>query len=188
MNDSLFDIAVKHKALYAPEGSPDNFFIHYPKFFESIRMRVNAVLEIGVLDGAATRCWKEYFPNAQIVGLDIVDCKQHEEERIRIWHGNQGNKNLLKEITEVHAPFDIIIDDGSRRFHDQLPTFETLFPHVSSKGFYVILGTTSSWSMGRILPGSLARQLPLFMHSIQNNSMGIKLIFTAVNFTLIQKS
>jgi hypothetical protein len=84
--------------------------------------------------------WKEYFPRAKIYGVDIRrQCKQHEEDRIKIFIGDQGNKNFLEKIVkEIGSSLHIVIDDGGHKSDLQIPSFEVFFPHLVPGGVYVI--------------------------------------------------
>jgi len=43
----------------------------YEKFFKHKRETVKNFVEISVVNGASLRMWKDYFPNANIYGIDI---------------------------------------------------------------------------------------------------------------------
>jgi hypothetical protein len=51
----------------------------YEKYFPFKRDDKITLLEIGVLNGSSVKSWKEYFVNANIIGVDInPDCKKYE--------------------------------------------------------------------------------------------------------------
>lgn len=113
-----------------------NYTRHYEKYFRAFRDQPINLLEIGVQTGASLRMWKEYFPNAQIYGLDYYDCEPFLEERISMFQGQQADVKVLEEVAKI--PFDVIIDDGSHKNVDVLISFEYLFPRMKVGGIYVI--------------------------------------------------
>ena len=114
-----------------------NYLPLYHRHFNEIRMQVKRVLEIGVQTDSSIRMWKDYFPNAEIYGLDIEpNCKQFEEDRIKIVIGDQSDRNVLSTLPD---DFDIIIDDGSHIPEHQVGSFLYLFQHkMNSRGIYVV--------------------------------------------------
>jgi hypothetical protein len=125
---------------------------HYQFHFEQMREQPIRLLEIGIggygdkgRGGNSLRMWKHYFPNAQIVGLDIQDKKFVEEDRIKVYQGDQSDPETLRRINEESGPFDIILDDGSHRVWHVLPTFEILYPLLADGGMYVIEDVQSSY-------------------------------------------
>lgn len=114
---------------------------HYHNAFGLIRKNITRVLEIGVKEGASLLTWEEYFPMADIYGVDklpwLVDKSMG---RIKVLIADQSDKNdlsrLVAAITDGVPP--IIIDDGSHMQHDQQITFEKLFPLMPRGGFYII--------------------------------------------------
>lgn len=132
-------------ALAAKYGTDKRAGIHnytavYERHFAPIRERAAKVVEIGVLGGASVRMWEEYFPAAQIIGLDIkVVTKRWATSRISIHIADQGKpEDLRRVIAETGGDFDIVIDDGSHLHEHQRISFETLFPAVRSGGLYAI--------------------------------------------------
>ena len=67
---------------------------HYEKHLGPLRHHVMSVLEIGIYRGASLQMWRDYFPNAQVYGLDINDVKLIGE-RIHVLRGDQSDDSLL---------------------------------------------------------------------------------------------
>lgn len=132
-------------------GTDKSSIIHdylrkYEKYFQHKRIDDIKLLEIGVLKGQSVKTWKEYFYNGEIIGVDISpECKQYEEDRIKIEIGDQTDKNFLKGIVEKHGPFDIVIDDGSHNNTDVVFTFQFLVNHLKSNGTYVVEDSVTSY-------------------------------------------
>jgi len=62
----------------------------YSIYLEAYRDIEFNLLEIGVYNGASVKMWKEYFPKANIVAIDIDPrCKEYEEDRITIHIGDR---------------------------------------------------------------------------------------------------
>ena len=111
----------------------------YEKHFSRFRnLNVN-VLEIGVNKGGSLQMWKQYFgPNSNIFGLDILKkSKMHEEDRIKIFIGDQEDRVFLKDLVKKLPTIDILIDDGGHTMSQQITTFEELFPYISKNGIYL---------------------------------------------------
>jgi hypothetical protein len=108
-----------------------HYFDIYVKHFEAYRNRPIRMLEIGVFRGGSLRMWKEYFhPDSTIVGIDIdKSCKDHEiaDKKVFVRIGSQADPKFLAEVNEEFGPFDIILDDGSHKTHDQNISFGALF-------------------------------------------------------------
>jgi hypothetical protein len=125
---------------------------HYARHFRHLRRKKITLLEIGIggyddpqRGGASLRMWRQYFPNAQIVGLDYFDKSPHAEKRIRIYRGDQSDENILRKIIADVGPPDIIIDDGSHVNQHVIKSFEVLFPLLSDEGIYVVEDTQTAY-------------------------------------------
>lgn len=77
--------------LYHSKWNPHLFGQHYQEHFAPLRKKKLKILEIGVRgyddpesDGNSLRMWKHYFPKSMIYGIDIIDKKALEEDRIKI--------------------------------------------------------------------------------------------------------
>lgn len=118
-----------------------NYTPAYHELFKDRREQVRYVLEIGIGHGCSLRMWKDYFPQAQIVGIDTNTACLFIEDRIHCFMADQYNgddlmiviKNLLN-----HPKFDLIIDDGSHEPAHQIFSAQMLLPYLAHDGIYVI--------------------------------------------------
>jgi hypothetical protein len=125
---------------------------HYARHFRHLRRKNITLLEIGIGGeenpndgGGSLRMWRQYFPNAQIVGLDLYDKTPHAEKRIRIYRGDQSDENVLQRIVADVGRPDIVIDDGSHINRHVIKSFEVLFPVLADDGIYVVEDTQTAY-------------------------------------------
>lgn len=112
---------------------------YYDSLFSTLRNKKINLLEIGVKDGASLRVWRDYFPNANIFGVDIdPTCTLRGPEEVKYLIGDQSDPKFLLYNVGHKGPFNIIIDDGSHLMDDQILTLCTLFPFLARGGLYVI--------------------------------------------------
>ncbi len=116
-----------------------HYFEVYHRHFERFRNRPVTILEIGVWGGGSLQMWKDYFgKECNIIGIDIMEeCKNYEEERIKIYIGSQEDRDFLQKVKRENANIDIIIDDGGHTMNQQITTFEELYPHLAEDGVYL---------------------------------------------------
>lgn len=114
-----------------------NYTEKYERYFLPLQNKHLKILEIGIQNGFSLKTWKEYFPHANIYGIDIEDCSHMNEERITTIQGSQNDVVFLVEVHANYGPFDIIIDDGSHVSNDMRISFDTLFPLLHQGGLYI---------------------------------------------------
>jgi hypothetical protein len=104
--------------------------------------RIN-IMEIGFLHGNSIKMWLDYFTNARIYCLDIIDCSfTHERfHYIKISQDNPILDNIFPD-----SFFDLIIDDGSHMTSHQIKSLEILWKKVKSPGFYILEDLHTSFS------------------------------------------
>lgn len=129
------------------------FFSHlFTKIYDSYlfekRNEVKKVLEIGIGQGGSLRMWRDYFPNAEVYGIDIDSNVMFKEDRITTFIVNQGIRAHLEGLLKTTGgDFDVIIDDGSHMIEHQQISFGYLFKYLKSGGLYIIedLHTSFGW-------------------------------------------
>ena len=134
-----------------------NYADIYDLMFRLRRNDVSLVLECGLgtnnpemyssmgvngKPGASLRLWRDYFPNASIIGCDIDERVLFEEERIKTFGCDQTNQasiaNFIENAGIAESSADIIIDDGLHEFHAGRSFFEGTIKYLSDDGIYVI--------------------------------------------------
>lgn len=120
---------------------PHGYMQYYARHFDELSDKKIRLIEIGVASGASIRTWDEYFthPDAEISGVDIDENCWHEiSERAQVFIHDGTSTN-------IHGPFDIVIDDGSHVSEDILKAFKHIFPQVVAGGWYVVEDWAVQW-------------------------------------------
>ena len=127
-----------------------HYFWVYEKHFAHLRDKEFKMLEIGVLNGGSLEMWRNYFPKAKIVGIDInPDCRNHEQsdKNIFVRIGDQSDEKFLQDLIDEFGEFDLILDDGSHHVDHVNKTFQYLYPKLKDGGIYFIEDTHAAyWS------------------------------------------
>ena len=114
----------------------------YTETYEGLfadRLNVWGVLELGIYHGGSLRAFRDYFPNAEIVGLDIhPQTMIHGEERIHTICGNVREPKALLEAAQYLGSYTLIVDDASHLPIDQFQALKHLWPFVEKDGYYII--------------------------------------------------
>lgn len=115
-----------------------DFLRHYESFLGQAAP-IRTLLEIGVYDGASLRTWRDFLPDARIIGLDIDPrCLALSAANTHVELCDQSDATQLMAIGMRHGPFDLVLDDGSHIWSHQILTFETLFPFLRPGGTYIL--------------------------------------------------
>ncbi len=106
---------------------------HYERHLRHLRSNKFRMLEIGVGLGQSLAAWEDYFRAAEVIGLDI----DPKELPFAIHRGHQADPRVITAIVNVYDRFEVIIDDGSHRSEDVIPTLLMLWQFLSPTGIYV---------------------------------------------------
>ena len=130
---------------YYPPGDAarkgDRLLRVYGRMLAEFRDQPISLLELGVYRGASLRIWREYFPSATIVGIDIEPIQLPDLPNVRIVQGNQAEPECLdRAIAAVNGSlFDIIVDDASHLGLKSKAAFDHLFVHgLKPSGLYFV--------------------------------------------------
>ena len=142
MQCHLDDIGVRHGSELSSLSR--DVLRTWERFLAPLRGQTFDLLQIGVGTGASLRTWREWFPEARLVGLDarrlvvdpaISDCT--------IVQGNQTDLGTLQPLLRDYR-FRLIVDDGSHHPDDQVQTFQLLFPWLEADSVYICAGFDES--------------------------------------------
>lgn len=101
------------------------------------RKDVKLMMEVGVADGSSLCAWREVFPNALIVGMDIHHSDRAHGDRIEFRIGDQTSQQDC-ENAAAGRMFDMIVEDATHLLPNTLLTLLYLWPFVRPGGIYVI--------------------------------------------------
>jgi hypothetical protein len=136
-----------------------NYLDTYEKFLPYTGLY--KILEIGVFKGGSLRMWRDYYPSAEVVGIDIDPSCMFEEERI---------KTVLMDTKDIDSfdvqDFDLVVEDGSHKWADQMRIFLSVFPRLRSGSYYILEDLHSSRHLDYknldISPLDVFKMLPIF--------------------------
>jgi len=124
---------------------------YYYNLFKDKRDSVKKVFEVGIADakrmksipqyqtGASLRMWRDFFPNAEVYGIDIVPSMMFEDERIHTYVCDSTDREGVKKlIDEIGADIDIFIDDGNHSVNFQIDTCKAFKPLLQKDVIYII--------------------------------------------------
>ncbi|MGA1276597.1 MAG: class I SAM-dependent methyltransferase [Gemmobacter sp.] len=125
----------------------------YHMLFLPLRDRPIRLLEMGLQIGGpehgrragrqttdlpSVRMWLEYFPHAEIVGLDVSDFGWFHDPRFRFIRCDMDKRAEIARAAAAEGPFDIIIDDASHASHHQQFALLEWWPKLRPGGLYII--------------------------------------------------
>lgn len=137
MTNQLDKLALKYKT--DKGSSHHNYTRVYNNLIDNTR-KLNLV-ELGIDKGYSLRMWADWMPSSKIYGIDLNLIQDIDNNRIQMEFGNACNANFCKDFLRkynLEHNIDIFIDDGSHLVHEQLLAFDLYWPHVKSKGLYII--------------------------------------------------
>jgi FkbM family methyltransferase len=162
------DALINH---YGTDKAISGYSKSYEYLFNDIKNDVTSLLEIGIgsLDanvdgnfrqiiesdyngvsynhykqGGSLRVWRDYFPNAQVAGIDIAEDCKFTEARICTYICDSTDKHACDKQLST-SMFDIIIDDGLHKAATQLQTLKNFFGRTRFGGLYIIEDLGGGW-------------------------------------------
>lgn len=120
----------------------ETYFEAYAGIFAGRRDQPLRILELGVHSGASLLIWRDYLPNATVVGLDIEPepAALRGQPRIHFIQASQDDTAALdRAMALAGGLFDVIIDDASHIGYLTKRSIQHAFPRLlAPRGVYVI--------------------------------------------------
>lgn len=137
--DSLLDIA---NQFFTDKETDHKYFTRaYVHLFSGLKQSAENIAEIGVLDGHSLAIWKNYFSNANVIGIDknpTCGIAVSGTDRVSILIADAGNSEDLSRLHSELPMLDILIDDGGHRMDQQQLALAYLFPKIKDGGLFII--------------------------------------------------
>lgn len=121
------------------------YTLFYDGLFKNRRSDRLKIAELGILDGASLLMWREYFSNSEIYGFEynnnlINNFKNNfNTDRITLSNIDVTNKeSILNSFNNLNECYDIIIDDTTHMFEDQIRIIENTYKFLKPGGIMII--------------------------------------------------
>ena len=138
-NRRLEEIGSRHKT--DKSCIEHNFLDFYQEQLTRFEQRSLLLIEIGVYNGSSLRMWGEWFAEGRVVGLDInpnVADLSDIPSHCHIEVGDAADESFLRSIDVKYGQPDIVIDDGSHRWHHQITALHHFWPRIRSGGAFIM--------------------------------------------------
>ena len=143
----LCRLGVKHPTDKSPYNESDSLHKHpytavYNLLFSYMRYNPIVLGEIGILDNMSMKCWREYFPNATLYGYEYSEMRLHKALSDKLSNAVYSKMDV-KDVESIQeglqsTMFDIIIEDSTHEFNDQIRFANIAYKHIKPGGFLII--------------------------------------------------
>tara|TARA_B100001029_G_C15028423_1_gene435204 strand:- start:347 stop:1183 length:837 start_codon:yes stop_codon:yes gene_type:complete len=136
---------------YSTNKSPFNLNGHrigytgiYNFLFHQLRNKKINFAEIGIEKNGSIRMWRSYFKKAKIYGLefDINKIRNAKKYKLKNTHYHKINVNkdesLKKTFKKIKKRFDIVVDDSTHNFEDQIKIIKNCYRYLNNNGLLII--------------------------------------------------
>lgn len=157
----------------------------YQTLLSSKRETAKNVLEVGILHGGSIKLWSDFFRNATVYGLDIMNIND-------VWEGIKNNKRIiLHTSTDAYnndffthylknIRFDLMLDDGPHSL-ESMQQFIKLYSQIMTEDGILIIEDVQSWDWIDILKNEVPDHLKQFIKVYdlrQNKNRYDDIVFT----------
>ena len=141
----------------------------YQKLLISKKKTAKHVLEIGIYNGGSIKLWNNFFTNATVYGLDIMNINN-------VWEGIKNNKNIIlhTSIDAYNNDFfitnflnknikcDFMLDDGPHTL-ESMKQFINLYSQIMTDDGILIIEDVQSWGWIDILKNEVPENLKQYI-------------------------
>jgi len=141
----------------------------YQQLLISKKETAKNVLEVGICSGGSIKLWSDFFTNANIYGLDIMNIKD-------VWEGIINNEKIIlctsvdayntdffiNNLLNKNIKFDFMLDDGPHSL-ESMKKFIKLYSQVMTDDGILIIEDIQSWEWIDILKNEVPENLKQFI-------------------------
>jgi hypothetical protein len=140
-------LGVKYPTDKSPYNTDANLHKHaytsiYNLLFSNIRCKDIKLGELGILDNNSMLSWREFFPNAKLFGFEWFDARLDKAKNDNIdctyIKMNVKDVNSISEGLSVAGKFDILIEDSTHLFEDQIKFINEAYKHLKAGGILIV--------------------------------------------------
>jgi cephalosporin hydroxylase len=127
------------------------------------------VLEIGIQQGGSIKLWKDFFINADVYGLDIMnsdavwkDIKNRENIVLYTETDAYNNDFFTEHFLNKNIKFDFMLDDGPHTLESMIK-FIQLYSQLMTEDGILIIEDVQDWEWIDILKNSVPDDLKKYI-------------------------
>ena len=144
----LCQLGIKYPTDKCPYNNNSELHKHaytsiYNLLFSNIRYKDITFGELGILDNNSMLSWREFFPNAKLYGFEWFDSRLDKaiKDGINCTYIKMdvtNKKSISKGLSSVNSKFDVLIDDSTHVFDDQIRFINEAYKYLNPGGFLII--------------------------------------------------
>lgn len=122
----------------------------YNNLLINIKESAKNVLEVGIYNGGSIKLWNDYFTNANVYGLDIMNIEN-------VWNGIKNNDKIIlytstnaydkqffiDNFLKKNIKFDFMLDDGPHTL-ESMKQFISLYSQIMTDDGILIIEDVQS--------------------------------------------
>jgi predicted O-methyltransferase YrrM len=144
----LCDLGVKYPTDKSPYNNDYGLHKHpytaiYNFLFLPFKNKNINFAEIGIYLNMSMMCWREFFTNANLYGFEyesdyLTNAIEHNLNNTKYSYIDITNKESLNTELSKFEKFDIILEDSTHRFEDQINLCEIAYKYMNPGGILII--------------------------------------------------
>lgn len=133
---SLKELGMKHGT---DKATLHGFCDFYDSNLGEMRFEPIKLLEIGVYQHQSLKMWREYFPNAEIHAIDIVDYSGgYRVPGVNYHCFNVEDSVAMSDFVNRNYNWDVVVDDGGHTMKQQQFAFKYFWGVIRSSGMFIM--------------------------------------------------
>ena len=138
----------------------------YQKLLFSKKETAKNVLEVGINTGGSIKLWSDFFTNAHVYGLDIIEERnvwdEIKKDGITLYTSTDAyNKDFFNNVL-LNKKFDFMLDDGPHTLESQIK-FILLYSQIMTDDGILIIEDVQSWDWIEMLTSVVPEHLKKFV-------------------------
>ena len=159
----------------------------YQKLLITKKETAKNELEVGIYNGGSIKLWSDYFTNANVYGLDIMNIEN-------VWKGIKNNEKIIlhtstdaydndffiNHFLNKNIKCDFMLDDGPHSL-ESMKQFINLYSQIMTDDGILIIEDVQSWDWIDILKNTVPENLKQFIKVYdlrQNKNRYDDIVFT----------
>jgi hypothetical protein len=139
----------------------------YENLLMGKRKSAKNVLEVGIYQGGSIKLWSDYFGNATVHAIDIMDDGNVWEaikhnKKIMLYTSSDAYCNEFFTANFSNLKFDVLLDDGPHTL-ESMKSFIKLYSQIMANDAILIIEDVQSWDWIELLKNEVPENLKRFI-------------------------